>query len=118
MAVNPLSPTIPYSVTASNETSDNSRQRQEKNTEDNDPKLKIKLVQERSGQDSLEPDSKQSIVFEASELASQIVDSFKVIELLSHRPKLKKSVLNCFSKSKTSFENSQITDIKKYNKAF
>lgn len=118
MAVNPLQPAMPYSINASNETSDSPRQRQEKNSSkeesSNRPKNeKLKSVGNLDENSQEVPQDKLAL-----ELVSQIVDSHKVIELLAHRPKYKRSAKNCFSNKPTSAENSQFPDVKKINKAF
>ena len=118
MAVNPLQPAMAYSINASNETSDNTRQRQEKNSTKEDPSNRSKNEKLKSGSN---PDETATDVPEdkvALELVSQIVDSHKVIELLAHRPKYKRSAKNCFSNKSSGRENSQFSDVKKINKAF
>lgn len=119
MAVNPLNPTMPYSINASNEASDNnSRQRQEKNPSKEMLRQKTNESNPSTSHNFGEQPQTLPVEPNAEELTSQIIDSGKVIELLSHRPKLKKSVRNCFSSSKNSSDKSQIPDIKKFNKAF
>ncbi len=118
MAVNPLNPAMPYSINASNETLDNARQHQEKNSNKKETKLKSKLEISKNNQNSIETPQNTITEPEATELISQIIDSSKVIELLSHRPKFKKSVRNCFLNKPNASENSQIPDVKKFNKAF
>jgi hypothetical protein len=118
MAVNPLQPAMPYSINASNETSDNTRQRQEKNSskEDSSNRSKHEKLKSVGNIDENSQDIPQDKL--ALELVSQIIDSHKVIELLAHRPKYKKSAKNCFLNRSSIEENSQIPDVKKINKAF
>jgi len=118
MAVNPLNPAIPYSINASNETSDNSRQRQEDNSAKKNSKARLKISRAEASSSPSNSSDEPSNEFQNTELTSQIVDSGTVIELLAHRPKLKRSVRNCFSTKKLHQEKSQITDVKKFNKAF
>lgn len=117
MAVNPLQPAVPYSISASNETADHSKQREDRQKlkDEGKPKVKSSLKPEfaSEGQEDnkkLEPD--------AIELTSQIIDSHKVIELLSHRPKYQRSPKNCFRSQKISPEKSQISDVKKINNSY
>lgn len=118
MAVNPLNAAVPYSINASNETSDNSRQRQEDNSARKNLKAKLKVNHQETPQGSQTQSDESSHDFQNTDLTSQIVDSGTVIELLAHRPKLKRSVRNCFSNKKIHQEKSQITDVKKLNKTF
>jgi hypothetical protein len=118
MAVNPLNPAIPYSINASNETSDNSRQRQEENSARKNLKDRPKINRTETSSSPSTSSDESSNGLQNTELTSQIVDSGTVIELLAHRPKLKRSVRNCFSTKKLHREKSQITDVKKFNKAF
>lgn len=118
MAVNPLNPAVSYSINASNETADNSKQRRDntldKKQQRSRPKpaaTELTSAASESGQEAPKDSS-------ASELTSQIIDSETVIELLAHRPKLKRSVQNCFITLKKSEQKSQIADVKKLNKAF
>ena len=116
MAVTPLQPTVPYSVSASNETEDHSKQREDQKNlkEENKFKAKIALKSSKSSDENTDPKPEP----EAIELTSQIIDSHKVIELLSHRPKYRKSPKNCFKPLKSPQEKSQISDIKKINKSY
>ena len=119
MAVNPLNPTAPYSIGASNEASDNARQREEQKKSKEKSTFKDKNNnQNSSNTTSTETAQNQPLEKEALELTSQIIDSEKVIELLSHRPKYKISPKNLFLDRKKENQNSQNPDIKKINKAF
>lgn len=119
MPVNPLNPAVPYSITASNETADQTRQRNEnksrKDQSSSKPKLALTDSNEKKSSESSNDNPQER---EALELRSQIIDSEKVIELLAHRPKYKISPKKLFSEQKNDTETSQNTDIKKFNKAF
>jgi hypothetical protein len=117
MAVNPLQSTVPYSISASNETADHSRQREEKNPNKNNPTKPTKTVPNplELAQKNIE---RPPIEKEALELTSQIIDSQKVIELLSHRPKYKKLPKNCFKIQKSESPDSQLSDVKTLNKSY
>ena len=117
MAVNSLQPTVPYTITASNETADHSRQRQQESDVKNKAAFKSKpnIKTEKNIEDA---DEKKDSDPEATELNSQIIDSQKVIELLSHRPKYQRSVQNLFKKKKIMEEKSQFSDVKKINKSY
>lgn len=116
MAVNPLQPAVPYSVSASNETADHSKQKEERQKlkDQSQFKSKVELKSSKPSDEHDEPKPEP----EAIELTSQIIDSCKVIELLSHRPKYLKSPKNCFQTLKSPREKSQISDIKKINKSY
>lgn len=118
MAVNPLNPAVSYSINASNETADNSKQRRDNNLDKKQQRSRPKPTTTELNLASSEPAPEAPKETEASELTSQIIDSETVIELLAHRPKLKRSVQNCFITPKKSEQKSQITDVKKLNKAF
>ena len=115
MAVNPLTPVVNYQLKQSRETSEennrnNARQenlgKQNKN-KDGRPEEKFKLKKSTEEAENLE----------ALELTSQIIDSSKVVELLSHQPKpqqLRKKNLYC---SKKTDVQSQKADVKRLNKS-
>ena len=119
MPVNTLNPTAPYSIAASNETGEQTRQRNQNKSSKEKASTNIRLnkttQEDKKFSESLEHPTADK---EALELTSQIVDSQTVIELLAHRPKYKISPKKLFSASKTESEISQNTDIKKLNKAF
>lgn len=117
MAVNPLQSTVPYSISASNETADHSRQREEKPSNKNTP-VKTNKPITNSPMSAQETSNAKSSDREAIELTSQIIDSQKVIELLSHRPKYKKSPKNSFKLQKSENQNSQLSDVKTLNKSY
>lgn len=117
MAVNSLQPALPYTVTASNETADHSKSRDEKKENQNKNKLgpqgapKLEVISPKTEDEK--PTEKEAI-----ELTGQIIDSSKVIELLSHRPKYQRSPRNCFKDKRNSKEKSQLSDVKTINKSF
>ncbi len=117
MAVNPLQPAVSYSIGASNEASDNPRQRQEKLPLKEDSRFKQKATEPptKNTTDSEETNTQDK---EAIELTGQIIDSQTVVQLLSHRPKYQRSPKNCFKIKKSSQPNSQSSDIPKLNKAY
>ncbi|MSP18813.1 MAG: hypothetical protein EXR74_04505 [Bdellovibrionales bacterium] len=118
MAVNPLHPTIPFTLNPSIQNAEKSQQRKEEKEKKEDPFSKPKINSNKPNLESAEtiatlPPEKQAI-----ELTGQIIDSQTVIELLAHRPKLKRSARNCFNNHFELKKNSQFPDVKKFNKAF
>ncbi|NQW45828.1 MAG: hypothetical protein HQ462_10550 [Deltaproteobacteria bacterium] len=118
MAVNPLQPTIPFTLTPSIQNAERSQQRKEEKEKKEDSFLKSKITPTKSNLESAETIVALPLEKQALELTGQIIDSQTVIELLAHRPKLKRSARNCFNTQSELKKNSQFPDVKKFNKAF
>ena len=115
MAVDSINRVQPYQISQSSETNDEERRREKDGGDTSKKRRRDKQGEKKFPAPQVVKDEASPVT---TELSSQLVDSEKVIELLSHAPKLlpSKNYSTFKSVKKTIPENTDNLPLKKLNK--